>query len=233
MTLDDIRAARAVTSVVAKHTPIVTSAALSEQTGGDVVLKAESLQRTGAFKIRGAMNKLASLGPAAAAGVTAGSAGNHAQALAFAARHFGVPCDIFVPAGAPITKIEACRAYGADGRRGRRLARRGDRRRPRRSAERGMAFCHPFDDPAVVAGQGTLGLELVDDLADLACVVVPLGGGGLAVGRGDRRQVAAARTSASIGVQAAVCAPYAGGASPIGAGRHAGRRDRRQAPRRR
>ena len=128
VTLDDIRAARAVTSAVAKHTPIVTSVALSEQTGGDVVLKAESLQRTGAFKIRGAMNKLASLGAAAANGVTAGSAGNHAQALAFAARHFGVPCDIFVPTGAPITKIEACRAYGADGRRGRRLARRGVRR---------------------------------------------------------------------------------------------------------
>ena len=158
------------------------------------MLKAENLQRTGAFKIRGAMNKLASLGARAANGVTAGSAGNHAQALAFAARHFGVPCDIFVPVGAPITKIEACRAYGADGRRGRCLARRGDRRGPGRAAERGMAFCHPFDDPVVVAGQGTLGLELVEDVPDLACVVIPLGGGGLASGDGDRRQVAAAPT---------------------------------------
>src|SRR5215813_6923934 len=113
VTLDDIRAARVVTSTVAKHTPIVTSATLSRRTGLEVVLKAENLQRTGAFKIRGAMNKVAALGPRAANGVTAGSAGNHAQALAFAARHFGVPCDIFVPAGAPITKIEACRAYGA------------------------------------------------------------------------------------------------------------------------
>ena len=115
--------------------------------------------------------------------MTAGSAGNHAQALAFAARHFGVPCDIFVPTGAPITKIEACRAYGAQVVEAGAVARRGVRRgAPAWSAERGMAFCHPFDDPAVVAGQGTLGLELVEDLPDLACVVVPLGGGGLASG---------------------------------------------------
>src|SRR6187431_2358774 len=113
VTLDDIRAARTVTSTVARHTPVITSAALSQQTGRGVVLKAESLQRTGAFKIRGAINKLSSLGEQARRGVTAGSAGNHAQALAFAASHFGVPCDIFVPAGAPITKIEACRHYGA------------------------------------------------------------------------------------------------------------------------
>ena len=111
VTLEDIRAARAVTSTVARHTPIITSVALSQQAGGEVVLKAESLQRTGAFKIRGAMNKLSSLGTRAGRGVTAGSAGNHAQAMAFAAGQFGVPCDIFVPAGAPITKIEACRGY--------------------------------------------------------------------------------------------------------------------------
>src|SRR5918995_709938 len=112
-TLDDIRAARPVTANVATRTPVISSVALSQRTGGDVVLKAESLQRTGAFKIRGAMNKLSSLGEQARRGVTAGSAGNHAQAIAFAAKYFGVPCDIFVPAGAPITKIEACRGYGA------------------------------------------------------------------------------------------------------------------------
>jgi len=113
VTLDDIRAARSVTATVARHTPVLPSAALSKLTGREVVFKAESLQRTGAFKIRGAVNKLASLGDRARNGVTAGSAGNHAQALAFAAGHVGVPCDIFVPAGAPITKIESCRAYGA------------------------------------------------------------------------------------------------------------------------
>ena len=215
VTLDDIRAARAVTAAVVKHTPIVTSVTLSELTGGDVVLKAESLQRTGAFKIRGAMNKVASLGPAAANGVTAGSAGNHAQALAFAARHFGVPCDIFVPFGAPITKIEACLAYGAKVVEGGASLDEAVAAARRRSEEAGMAFCHPFDDPAVVAGQGTLGLELVDDLADLACVVVPVGGGGLVSG------VAIAVKSLLpsvriVGVQAAICAPYTGGPSPAG-----------------
>ncbi len=211
----DIEAARLVTSTVAKHTPIVTSAALTEHVGGDIVLKAESLQRTGAFKLRGAMNKLASLGAGAAAGVTAGSAGNHAQALAFAARQFGVPCDIFVPVGAPITKIEACRAYGANVVEiGASLDEAVAAARAR-AEEAGMAFCHPFDDAAVVAGQGTLGLELLDDLADLATVVVPLGGGGLVSG------VAIAVKSARpdvrvVGVQAAVCSPYAGGSSPTG-----------------
>jgi len=213
--LDDVVAARAVTAGTATRTPVLPSAALSQRHDRAIVLKAENLQRTGAFKLRGAMNKLASLGSAAAAGVTAGSAGNHAQALAFAARHFGVPCDIYVPTGAPITKIEACLAYGArvveigasleDAM----TAARG------RADEAGMAFCHPFDDPAVVAGQGTLGLELVEDVADLACVVVPLGGGGLASGVAIavKSQLPGVRV---VGVQAGVCAPYAGDPAPTG-----------------
>ncbi len=216
VTVDDIRAARVVTSTIAKHTPIVSSVTLSRQTGFDVVLKAESLQRTGAFKIRGAMNKLSSLGERAANGVTAGSAGNHALALAFAARQFGVPCDIFVPAGAPITKIEACRAYGASVVEGGASLVEAFAAARARAEERQMAFCHPFDDPAVIAGQGTLGLELVEDLPDLSSVIVPVGGGGLAAG------VAIAVKSARpgvrvVGVQAAVCAPYVGGRSPDGA----------------
>ena len=215
VTLDDIRAARVVTATVAKHTPIVSSMTLSQQTGFDVVLKAESLQRTGAFKIRGAMNKLSSIGERAANGVTAGSAGNHALALAFAARQFGVPCDIFVPAGAPITKIEACRAYGATVVEGGASLVEAFAAARTRADERGMAFCHPFDDPAVIAGQGTLGLELVEDLPDLSCVIVPVGGGGLAAG------VAIAVKSVLpdvrvVGVQAAVCAPYLGDRSPDG-----------------
>ncbi|MEY3266531.1 MAG: hypothetical protein RJA15_977, partial [Actinomycetota bacterium] len=95
-----IEAARLAGVGVVKRTPITESAALSEKFGGSVVFKAENLQRTGSFKIRGAMNKLSSLGDAVKSGVVAGSAGNHAQAIAFAARHFGVPCEIFVPAGA-------------------------------------------------------------------------------------------------------------------------------------
>jgi threonine dehydratase len=215
VSLEDIRAAQAVTARVAKRTPIVSSVALSQQAGGDVVLKAENLQRTGAFKLRGAMSKLASLGADAARGVTAGSAGNHGQALAFAAAHFGVPCEIFVPAGAPITKIEACRGYGATVVEEHATLDEAVEAARARAASAGMAFCHPYDDPAVVAGQGTLGLELVEDVADLSCVIVPVGGGGLAAGvaiavKSQRPDVRV------IGVQAAVCAPYAGGVAPEG-----------------
>ena len=193
---------------VVTHTPVTKSAALSDRCGGDIVLKAENLQRTGSFKIRGAMNKLATLGDQAAAGVTAGSAGNHAQAIAFAARHFGVPCEIFVPAGAPVSKIEACRAYGAT------LIEGGDSldeavaAARERAAAAGMVFCHPYDDVDVVAGQATLGRELIDDVVGMRRVIVPLGGGGLASGI-----AIAVKTNDPavqvIGVQVAAAAPYA------------------------
>jgi threonine dehydratase len=208
--LEDIREARRLISEVVDRTPVVSSRTLSRDIGGHVVLKAENLQQTGSFKIRGATNKLASLGDDAVRGVTTGSAGNHAQALAFAARHFGVPCEIFVPVGAAITKIDACRALGATVvEHGAALA-EAVRAAKERANATGMTFCAPFDDAAVIAGQGTLGLELVEDIADLETVVVPLGGGGLISGtaiavktlRPDVRM---------IGVQAAVCAPYAGG----------------------
>ena len=196
----------------------MTSVTLSEQFARPVVLKAENLQRSGAFKIRGAMNKVAQVasGPAAANGVTTASAGNHAQALALAARHHRVRCDIFVPAGAAITKIEACRAQGAEVFEVGSSFEEAMAAARERARDREMTLCHPFDDPAVVAGQGTLGLELVDDIPDLACVVVPLGGGGLAAG------VAIAVKSVVpdihvVGVQAAVCAPYAGESPPDGA----------------
>ena len=207
----NIDAARAVVASVTKHTPVITSLTLSEDIGGTVVLKAENLQRTGSFKIRGAMNKLATLGTGAERGVTTGSAGNHAQALAFAAQHFGVPCRIFVPVGAPITKIEASRRYGAVVTENGADLKAAVAAAEEHAATTGMAFCAPFDDPAVVAGQGTLGLELLDDIDDLVTVIVPLGGGGLISG------VAIAVKSARpevrmVGVQASVCAPYAGDA---------------------
>jgi threonine dehydratase len=213
--LDDIRAARGVIADVAKHTPVISSLTLSTDIGGNVVLKAENLQRTGAFKIRGATNKVSSLGAAASSGVTTGSAGNHAQALAFAAQHFGVPCEIFVPVGAAITKIDACRALGAT------VVEHGDALAEAVAAAKdraeamGMSFCSPFDDAAVIAGQGTLGLELIEDIDDLTTVIVPLGGGGLISGtaiaiKSQRPDVRV------IGVQAAVCAPYAGGATAEG-----------------
>jgi threonine dehydratase len=215
VTVEAILAARSAGAGVVRRTPVVPSASLTTRADRPVVLKAESLQRTGAFKLRGAMNKLAALGDAARSGVTAGSAGNHAQAVAFAAAQFGVPCEIFVPTGAPITKIEACQAHGAS------VVEGGDSldeaiATARAAAEEtGRQFCHPYDDPAVVAGQGTLGLELLDDVGDLALVLVPLGGGGLSSGiaiavKSQRPDVRV------IGVQAAACAPYAGDAPPTG-----------------
>ncbi len=208
------RAAEAGRGVVT-HTPVTGSAALSDRCGGDIVLKAENLQRTGSFKIRGAMSKLAALGDDAANGVTAGSAGNHAQAIAFAARHAGVRCEIFVPAGAPISKIEACRGYGAT------LIEGGDSldeavfAARAHAAEVGMVFCHPYDDVDVVAGQATLGRELITDVAHLRRVIVPLGGGGLAAGIAIAVK-AHDPTIEVIGVQIAACAPYAHRAAPTG-----------------
>src|SRR5919198_699050 len=113
VTAQDIARARAAIGDVARHTPVLPSATLTDRCGGDVVLKAESLQRTGAFKIRGALSKLSALGDSCAAGVVCGSAGNHAQALAFAARERGVRCEVFMPNGAPIAKVEATTALGA------------------------------------------------------------------------------------------------------------------------
>jgi threonine dehydratase len=178
----DIEAARAAIGDVARKTPVLPSATLTERCGGDVVLKAESLQRTGAFKLRGALSKLHALGDACASGVVCGSAGNHAQALAFAAQARGVPCEVFMPEGAPIAKVEATAALGAH------VVMHGQTvddclvAARARAAEGGLAFVHPFDDPDIVAGQGTLGLELLEDLPDLVTVVVPVGGGGLASG---------------------------------------------------
>ena len=210
-----IEAARRAGVGVVKRTPITESAALSERYGGNVVFKAENLQRTGSFKIRGAMSKLASLGESVKNGVVAGSAGNHAQAIAFAARHHNVPCEIFVPAGASLSKMEAVRSYGAI------LSEGGDSlsdavaAAQRHADATGMNFCHPYDDPIVVAGQATLGLELLEDISDLSLVIIPLGGGGLTGG------VAMALKTFNpkirvIGVQVRACAPYAGSPAPDG-----------------
>lgn len=197
------------------HTPVLPSAHLSEQCGGHIVLKAESLQRTGAFKIRGVMNKLAVLGDRAQKGVVAGSAGNHAQALAFAARHFGIPCEIYVPAGASLSKMAACRGYGATVHEGGESLDTAVANARVRANETGMVFCHPYDDPDIVTGQATLGLELIKDIDGLTQVVVPLGGGGLLSGVA----LAVKQTDPSIkviGVQISSCAPYLHGTAPKG-----------------
>ena len=204
---EDIARARAVIADVARHTPVVPSATLSERGGGEVWLKAESLQRTGSFKVRGALAKLAALGEDCARGVVCGSAGNHAQALALAARERGVPCEVFMPLEAPIAKVEGAVALGAT------VKLHGTSvddclvAARERAAAAGLAFVHPFDDPDIVAGQGTLGLELLEDLPTLSTVVVPVGGGGLVSG------VAIAVKSARpevrvVGVQIASCPSF-------------------------
>ncbi|HEY7077133.1 MAG TPA: threonine ammonia-lyase [Solirubrobacteraceae bacterium] len=204
----DVRAARAAVERLARRTPVLSSRTISERAGGPVTLKAENLQRTGSFKVRGVAAKLDALGvEGCAAGVVAASAGNHAQAVAAAATARGVPAEVFVPEDAPMAKVEAARGMGAIVHIG------GDSvdacvvLAQEHARAEGMAFIHPFDDPAIVAGQASLGLELVEDVPDLAKVVVPVGGGGLCAG------VAVAVKAAKpdvevIGVQVAACAPY-------------------------
>jgi threonine dehydratase len=204
----DVARARDAVRDVVMHTPVLASETLSDRCASRVVLKAENLQRTGSFKLRGALNKLASLGAGCDRGVVAGSAGNHAWALADAARERGVPCEVFMPTQAPLSKIEGCEALGAA------VSLVGDSLEAcfaaatARAREGGLAFVHPFDDPDVVAGQGTVGLELLEDVGDLAKVIVPLGGGGLA--SGIAIAVKSARPGVEVvGVQAGACAPFA------------------------
>ena len=146
-------------------------------------LKAENLQRTGSFKIRGAVNKLASLGETErAAGVVAASAGNHAQAVAWAAREAGVRATIFVPQDAPMAKVEATRSYGASVEMGGEALEEAIATARRYVEETGATFVHPYEDDVVVAGQGTIGLELAEQVPQAETVLVPIGGGGLAAG---------------------------------------------------
>jgi len=207
VTREAIAGARAAIAGVAKRTPVLPSLTLSERAGAEVVLKAENLQRTGSFKIRGALNKPAALGDACARGVTAGSAGNHAWAVAQAARVRGVPCEVFMPDGAPIAKAEGCVGLGAVVRYVGDSVDDAVAAARERADEAGMAFVHPFDDPDIVAGQGTLGAELLEDVTDLAKVIVPLGGGGLA--SGSAMAIKSKRPDVEVvGVQVDTFAPY-------------------------
>jgi threonine dehydratase len=183
VTARDVEAARPAVLTAARRTPTLSTRTISERVGGTVVLKAENLQSTGSFKVRGTAAKLAALGvEGCAKGVVAASAGNHAQALAAAARAMGVPCEVFVPADAPIAKAEAARGQGAIVHLGGAGVEDCLVSAKARAQEGGLAFVHPFDDPDIVAGQGTLGLELLEDIPDLAKVVIPVGGGGLCSG---------------------------------------------------
>jgi threonine dehydratase len=175
------RAARAGAGVV-RETPVLSSRTLSDDAGTTIALKAENLQRTGSFKLRGAFAKIASLGGATANGVVCGSAGNHAQAVAYAARSLGVSCEVFMPTAAPISKVEAAEALGARVHMVGVTVDESISAAQARAAEARLAFIHPFDDPEVIAGQGGIGLELLQQVPEMGRVVVPVGGGGLVSG---------------------------------------------------
>ncbi len=182
-TITDIEAARERTRDHVRLTPVFASASLERETGRPCLLKAESLQRTGSFKIRGAVNRLATLSPAErAAGVIAASAGNHGQAVARAARELGIRATIFMPQDAPMAKVEPTLSYGADAV----LAGVGFEEALAeallRVAATGATFVHAFEDEQVIAGQGTIGLELAEQAAGVETVLIPVGGGGLAAG---------------------------------------------------
>jgi threonine dehydratase len=211
-TLADFEDARRRVTSVIDATPMQTSQYLSDLLGAKVFLKCENLQRTGSYKIRGAYNRISRLtDEEKARGVVTASAGNHAQGVAFAARELGIQATIFMPLGVALPKLQATRSYGAE------VVLVGHTvQEPLRAAaefaERtGAVNIHPFDHTDVVAGQGTLGLDIYDEVPDLATVVVPIGGGGLISGVASaikQRAAAAGRTVRVVGVQAANAAAY-------------------------
>jgi threonine dehydratase len=184
VTIDDIRHAASVIAGHVVRTPAVSAPRLAEATDArQVVLKLENQQYTGSFKDRGAFNKLASLdAPARKAGVIAMSAGNHAQGVAYHARRLDIPATIVMPEGTPFNKVERTASFGA------RILLRGDTIDAAAvfardlAAKDGLTFVHPYDDPLIVAGQGTIGLELLADFPDIETIIVPIGGGGVMSG---------------------------------------------------
>jgi threonine dehydratase len=205
ISIDDVnRAAKTIAGQVIR-TPLVPAPRLSALTGADVSVKHENMQPTGSFKERGAVTKLESL-PAEERrrGVIAMSAGNHAQAVAYHAKRFGIPATIVMPEGTPLVKAENTRAHGAKViLHGETLSDSADRARLLAEAD-GLVFVHPYDDPAVMAGQGTVALEMLADAPDLDQLVVPIGGGGLISGIA----VAAKALKPSIEIVGVECALY-------------------------
>jgi threonine dehydratase len=204
----DLQAARRAIAGAALRTPTIACDELAEHAGGAVALKAECLQRTGSFKLRGALSKVAALGEHAGAGLVTASAGNHARAVAQAARVRGVGCEVFMPRDAAVSKVAAVEQLGAHVHLDGGSVDDALELAIARAEQGGPAFVHPFDDLDVIAGQGTLGLELLEDVPDLARVVVPVGGGGLASGVGIALRRARPEVEL-VGVQARACAPVA------------------------
>jgi len=179
ISIDDIRAAALRIGGHVHRTPLLSAAQLGDRAGVKLFLKCENFQKTGSFKPRGALNKVLSLSDGERArGLVTVSAGNHAQAVAWAARIAGAACAVVMPTDAPRSKIEAVQGYGAE------VILHGDRptlfdKLNEVRQARGLTFVHPFDDPVVLAGAGTVGLEIAEDMPDADVVVVPVGGGGL------------------------------------------------------
>ena len=204
ISLGDIEKADSILRGQVLRTPLVYSPYFSEQVEGEVYLKLENLQKTGSFKLRGATNKIQThldrIGPR---GVVAASAGNHAQGVALAAREAGIPATIVMPEWASITKQEATRGYGGQVRlKGQSLT--ASIREAEASVETGMTLIHPFDDPEVIAGQGTIALEIFAKLPDPDVIIVPIGGGGLIGGIATAVKSIRPQTRI-IGVQAEAC----------------------------
>ncbi len=201
ITLADVEAARDRIREVVRHTPLDHSHTFSDRTGAEVYLKLENMQRTGAFKIRGASNKIQQLSDAEReAGVVTASAGNHAQGVALAATRAGVSSTVVMPEYAPISKVKATEGYGAN------VVLHGEdydaaaARAHEIEREEGRVYVHAFDDPDIMAGQGTIGLEILEDCPDVETVVVPIGGGGLI--SGIATAVKAKTDARVVGVQA-------------------------------
>jgi threonine dehydratase len=182
-TLDDVLGAQKVLAGVARVTAMEGSRFLTRLIGAPVQMKCENLQRTGSFKLRGAYTRIAGLSPAErAGGVVAASAGNHAQGVALAAALLGVASTVFMPAGAPLPKVAATREYGARVRTHGAVVDETLAAAQEYARETGAVFIHPFDHPDVVAGQGTVGLEILEQCPEVRTIVVGIGGGGLAAG---------------------------------------------------
>ncbi len=216
LTLADFDQARRHVSAHAYHTPLLTSRILGERTGFDVRLKAELFQRTGSYKIRGPLNKFQHLTlEQKSRGVICSSAGNHAQGVALAARLHGIKAIVCMAENATPSKIEATRAYGAEVVLQGAIWDEADARARDLVARHGYTYIHPFDDPELIAGQGTVGLEIHDDWPQVEVVLVPIGGGGLISGtamalkaRNPKIRVFGVESSGSPGMQRSVAAGH-------------------------
>ncbi len=205
--LPRLRAAQDVIGAHVRRTPNVFSYTYSESAGRDVHLKLENLQRTGSFKIRGALHRLLTMDPSArAAGLVAASAGNHAQGVALAARLCDVPATIVMPETTAIVKVQRTEGYGAQVLLEGHDYDAAQRRAGQLADELGRTLVHPFDDEVLIAGQGTVGLEILDELPDVETIVVPVGGGGLLAGIALAVKALAPQVRI-VGVQAAGAAP--------------------------